>query len=177
MADLEKMRGRGFCDNTSAHGPKGKQLDLACPDCGRGLPTFAVTVDLIVEEGGMLWLVRRKGGQYALPGGFVEFGETLEEAAIREAQEELGAERVTLLYQFHTYGDPERDPRRRTVTVVYVAQVDQVAPSQERLAEDGLEGVRRFPLDRLPALAFDHSRILRDYVAFRARLEPLSGRR
>jgi len=172
MADLDGMRGKAFCDNTAVHGPKGKQLCVACPDCGRALPTFAVTVDLIVEHGGQLWLVQRKGGAYALPGGFVEFGETLEEAAVREAQEELGAQRVTLLYQFHAYGAPERDPRRRTVTVVYVAQVDRVAPSMKDLEEDGLAGVESFPLDRLPPLAFDHGLIVRDYLASRSRHEP-----
>ena len=175
MADLDTMRGKAFCDNTATHGPRGKQLCVVCPDCGRALPTFAVTVDLIVEHGGLLWLVKRKGGAHALPGGFVEFGETLEEAAVREAQEELGARHVTLLSQFRTYGAPGRDPRRRTVTVVYVAQVDRVAPSMECLREDGLEGVESFPFDRLPPLAFDHEQIVSDYLASRNRHERSLG--
>ena len=177
MTRLDGLRGKAFCDNREAHGPGGKQLEVVCPECGAALPTFAVAVDVLVERNGLLWLVRRKGGKYALPGGFVEFGETLEEAAVREAQEELGAREVTLLCQFHTYGDPGRDARRRTVSVVYIARVDRIEPSAEHLAADGLEAVEGVPLDRLPPLAFDHDQIVEDYLAFRRRLEPLAERR
>lgn len=171
------MRGRGFCDNTEVHGPGGKVVRAACPECGRPLAIIAVAVDLIVEHEGKLWLVRRKGGGYSLPGGFVEMDETLEQAAAREAREELGAGEVSLVGQFHTYGDPWRDPRRRVVSVAYVVRVDRIAPSPRHLEADGLEGVEGFAPGELPPLVFDHEEVVADYLATRRRLEPLARRR
>jgi ADP-ribose pyrophosphatase YjhB (NUDIX family) len=133
-------------------------------------------VDLIVEEDGKIWLVKREDRGWALPGGYVDYDESLEEAAEREGREELGAKKVTLLWQLHAYGDPGRDPRRN-ITVAYVAQVDRVAPSKKELKKDRLEGVRAFPLDALPPLAFDHTEIVADYIAFKRRLLPLRARR
>jgi len=121
----------------------------------------ALTVDLIIEvEGEGVVLVKRKNPPHgwALPGGYVDYGETLEQAAVREAREETGLE-IELKRQMHTYSDPSRDPRRHTVTTVFVA----VAGGTPAAGDDAAE-VRVFPWDRIPAeLAFDHAEILEHY--------------
>jgi ADP-ribose pyrophosphatase YjhB (NUDIX family) len=121
----------------------------------------ALTVDVIIEvpEGGVV-LVRRKNPPqgWALPGGYVDYGETLERAAVREAGEETGLE-IQLRGQLHTYSDPRRDPRRHTVTTVFVATA-RGTPT----AGDDAEKVRVFSWDELPdQLAFDHADILQHY--------------
>lgn len=163
------MRGEGYCDKC------GKRVKLTCPE-GHELPIFGITVDLIIEMEGGVVLVKRPEGLWALPGGYVEFDETLEEAAIREAMEELGARSVELISQFHTYGDPKRDTRRRNVTVVYLARVDRIAHTAEAESE-GIQKIRVFPFDSLPELAFDHSEIIEDYIAWKKRILPLAERR
>lgn len=123
-----------------------------------------VTVDVIIRIGGGIVLVRRKHPPpgWALPGGFVEAGETLEAAAVREAEEETGL-RISLERQFHTYSDPARDPRRHTVSTVFVA-----AAAGEPAAADDAAEARVFAPDTLPApLAFDHAQILDDYFTQR----------
>jgi 8-oxo-dGTP diphosphatase len=112
-----------------------------------------------------LVLVRRKFPPlgWALPGGFAEVGETLGDAARREALEETGL-RVKLLEQFFTYSDPERDPRRHTVTTVFLARAEGKPQGGDDAAE-----ARGFPFDALPEpLCFDHARILADYHHFLA---------
>lgn len=120
-----------------------------------------LTVDLIIEvEGRGIVLIRRKNPPYgwALPGGYVDYGESLEQAAVREAKEETGLE-VQLKGQLHTYSDPHRDPRHHTVTTVYVATA-----RGEPLAGDDAQRVQVFPLNSLPGeMAFDHAAILKDY--------------
>ncbi len=103
-------------------------------------------------------LIERKNPPHgwALPGGFVDAGESLERAAIREAKEETGLD-VELLEQFHTYGDPARDPRMHTISVVYLAR----AEGEPRGGDDAKEA-RAFAWEELPSLAFDHARILAD---------------
>lgn len=120
------------------------------------------TVDIIIKlEGGGIVLVRRKNPPYgwALPGGFVEYGESLEEAAIREAKEETSLD-VELIRQFHTYSDPRRDPRMHTISTVFLARAEG-----EPKARSDAEEVGVFSQENLPKeLAFDHARILEDYL-------------
>ncbi|MCB9726948.1 MAG: NUDIX hydrolase [Deltaproteobacteria bacterium] len=119
------------------------------------------TVDLLIEtRPGAVVLVRRKNPPlgWALPGGFVDWGECLEDAARREALEETGLE-VTLLRQFHTYSDPARDPRHHTITTVFVARA-----TGEPVGGDDAAEARVFDLSALPEpLAFDHAAILDDW--------------
>ncbi|MBI4866279.1 MAG: NUDIX hydrolase [Candidatus Wallbacteria bacterium] len=124
----------------------------------------ALTVDLLivpVEEPGGVVLVRRRYEPvgWALPGGFVDHGETVEAAAIREAKEETGLD-VTLLRQFHVYSDPARDARQHTVSVVFVA----AARGRPAGADDAAEA-RVFSMGALPEpIVFDHAQILEDFV-------------
>jgi len=120
------------------------------------------TVDVIIEleEKGIV-LVKRKNPPFgwALPGGFVNYGESLEEAAVRESGEETGLQ-VELLRQFHTYSDPKRDPRLHTITTVFIGRA-----RGEPKASDDAKGVSIFPKNGLPSeMAFDHRQILEDYI-------------
>jgi ADP-ribose pyrophosphatase YjhB (NUDIX family) len=122
------------------------------------------TVDIIIELKGGIVLVRRKNPPegWALPGGFVDYGETLETAAIREAKEETGLD-IELIRQFHTYSDPQRDPRHHTITTVYVAEAQGTATAGDDAGE-----VAIFKKDELPEkIVFDHNEILKDYFARR----------
>jgi 8-oxo-dGTP diphosphatase len=127
-------------------------------------PMPAVTVDIVVVTRGRtpkVLLIRRKrdpfAGAWAIPGGFIDMGETLEESARRELREETGLE-VGRLEQVHTFGDPGRDPRGRTIAVAFLARVDG-ANAAPKAADDAAE-VGWHPLNRLPPLAFDHADIL-----------------
>jgi 8-oxo-dGTP diphosphatase len=124
----------------------------------------ALTVDLVIatrEAYPRVLLIRRKrdpfAGSWAMPGGFVDENERLADAARRELGEETGVT-VAELEQLYTAGDPGRDPRGWTVSVVYLARInaDEVKP----VAADDAAAVSWFPLDDLPALAFDHAMIL-----------------
>ena len=132
--------------------------------------TPALTVDIIIELRDRpdvpIVLIRRKNPPHgwALPGGFVDVGEALEHAAVREAEEET-ALRVTLKLLLGCYSDPARDPRGHTASVVYVAEAEG-----EPRAQDDAAGVAIFSPEALPApLVFDHARILRDYLVWRQR--------
>ena len=130
------------------------------------------TVDIIIEMGrndkkqGIV-LIKRKNPPYgwALPGGFVDYGESLENAAIREAKEETSLD-IKLRTQFHTYSDPNRDPRQHTITTVYVAQASGKLKARDDAKEIGVftEDEITFPL------AFDHEKILIDYFNKKKRL-------
>jgi ADP-ribose pyrophosphatase YjhB (NUDIX family) len=118
------------------------------------------TVDIIIEIAGKIVLIKRKNPPHgwALPGGFLDYGESAENAARREAKEETGLD-VVNLKQFHTYSDPNRDPRHHTMSVVVVAQGSGQPEASDDAAEIGL-----FDKNTLPEqLAFDHRRILDDY--------------
>lgn len=135
-----------------------------CPHCGGKLECYRnpfPTVDIIIEITGRgIVLIKRKNKPFgwAIPGGFVDYGESLEEAAVREALEETGL-RVDLVRQFHTYSDPKRDPRHHTITTVFIARA-----TGEPIAADDAQEAGIFRADNLPeSLAFDHRDILNDY--------------
>jgi len=122
------------------------------------------TVDIIIEietsgKKGIV-LIKRKNPPYgwAIPGGFVDYGESLEHAAIREAEEETTL-KVKLIRQFHSYSEPERDPRHHTIATVFIATAEGCPKG-----EDDAEEAVIFFKDNLPdEIAFDHRKILDDY--------------
>lgn len=135
----------------------------------------ALTVDAVLlkgnARGGADVLLVRRGrepfkGAWAIPGGFVEVGERVEDAARRELVEETGL-RGDILELLGVYSDPERDPRGHTVSVVYVMKVGGIV--DVGVAGDDADEARWFPLDAPPAVAFDHARILADARAWLAR--------
>ena len=137
---------------------------LLCPHCGREVKRYRnpfPTVDVIIQmqQGGIV-LIDRKNPPFgwALPGGFVNYGESLEFAALREALEETSL-KVTLLHQLGAYSAPTRDPRHHTISVVFVAS----ATGTPRAADDA-RALGIFTKASLPEkLAFDHEKILQDY--------------
>jgi len=122
-------------------------------------------VDIIIElDGGGIVLIKRRNPPHgwALPGGFVDYGESVERAAVREAREETSLE-VTLDRQLHVYSDPRRDPRLHTLSVVFVA----TAAGTPRAADDAKD-IGVFTRDTVPSpLCFDHAQILDDYFTGR----------
>ena len=136
---------------------------IVCPKCGYATERYKnpfPTVDVIIDIGGRVVLVKRKNPPYgwAIPGGFIDWGESAEDAAEREIREEIGIT-ITGLEQFHCYSDPKRDPRFHTITVVFTAAGTGNPTAGDDAAEVGL-----FDADTLPSpLAFDHEHILKDY--------------
>lgn len=124
------------------------------------------TVDIIIcmdnasNNACSIVLIERKNEPHgwAIPGGFVDYGESLEDAAIREAFEETTLN-VKLRRQFHTYSDPERDPRQHTITTVFIASAEGTP-----VAADDAKNIGIFNINRLPEnIAFDHREILQDF--------------
>jgi 8-oxo-dGTP diphosphatase len=123
------------------------------------------TVDIIIEIAGRgIVLIERKNPPHgwAIPGGFVDYGESLDRAAVREAKEETSLD-VKLIEQFHTYSDPRRDPRHHTISTVYIATAEGTPR-----ADDDAKTAEIFREDDLPpAIVFDHPQILRDYFHYK----------
>jgi ADP-ribose pyrophosphatase YjhB (NUDIX family)/O-acetyl-ADP-ribose deacetylase (regulator of RNase III) len=125
-----------------------------------------LTVDAIIQIKGGIVLIKRNNPPFgwALPGGFVDYGESLEQAVVREAKEETGLN-ITDLKQFHTYSDPDRDPRFHTVGTVFTAK----AKGKPKAGDDAA-GVKVASLKEINSLdfAFDHAQIIKDYIKYKA---------
>jgi 8-oxo-dGTP diphosphatase len=123
------------------------------------------TVDTIIElDSGGIVLVKRKSPPpgWGLPGGFIDYGESAENAAIREAREETSLQ-VQLVELFHVYSDPKRDPRKHTISTVFIAKASGTPEGGDDAAE-----ARIFTEGDLPSpLAFDHAQILQDYFTYK----------
>ena len=135
---------------------------MDCPECGHHLKSYKnplPTVDIIIETKGGIVLIERKNKPFgwALPGGFVDYDESLEQAAMREALEETGL-KITLKQQLKTYSDPDRDPRHHTISTVFIATADGSPRAGDDAAKTDI-----FMQQNLPPLAFDHTKILADY--------------
>jgi 8-oxo-dGTP diphosphatase len=138
---------------------------ITCPECGADVKTYRnplPTVDIIIEMSTGILLIERKNEPlgWALPGGFVDYGESLEAAAYREALEETSLE-LKDLRLLGCYSDPARDKRFHTITTVFVSK----GIGTPKAADDAVN-LAIFPLDNLPEqLCFDHGKILSDYVS------------
>jgi ADP-ribose pyrophosphatase YjhB (NUDIX family) len=136
---------------------------ITCPGCGSIVYRYRnpiPTVDIIIEiQGGVVLIERRNPPHgWAIPGGFIDYGESAEAAAIREAGEETSLD-LEGLKQFGVYSDPDRDPRHHTLTVVFTARGIGTP-----LAADDAARIGVFGPDDLPSpIAFDHGKILGDY--------------
>ncbi|MBF0483051.1 MAG: NUDIX hydrolase [Desulfovibrionaceae bacterium] len=154
------------------------ELIKPCPACGAPVVHYTnpvPTVDILIHIAGRgVVLIERANEPYgwALPGGFVDYGEPVEAAAVREAREETGLS-VELTGVLGVYSDPRRDARLHTISVVYTAQ----ALDPENLsAGDDAARAAVFPLGAWPSpLAFDHAAILHDYLSRFRRLNPVSS--
>jgi ADP-ribose pyrophosphatase YjhB (NUDIX family) len=125
------------------------------------VPTVDIIIEVLNKDGEQrILLIKRKNPPFgwALPGGFVDYGETLEEAAIREAKEETSLD-IQIKDQMHTYSDPRRDPRQHTISTVFIAQAEG-----KPVARDDALKIGMFSREELNfPLAFDHKTILEDY--------------
>ena len=122
------------------------------------------TVDIIIETPGGVVLIERRNDPHgwAIPGGFVDYGESVSAAAVREAKEETSLD-VNLTEQFFIYSHPSRDPRLHTVSTVFIATA-KGAP----IADDDAKSVGLFSEEDLPGdMVFDHARILADYFNYK----------
>jgi ADP-ribose pyrophosphatase YjhB (NUDIX family) len=137
---------------------------IRCSKCGNKIEVYKnpiPTVDIIIEmESKGIVLIKRKNPPYgwAIPGGFVDYGESLEKAAIREAKEETNL-RVEVIKQFHTYSDPKRDPRHHSISTVYIAKAKGIPKAKDDALEIGIFNESNLPDE----MAFDHRSILNDY--------------
>ena len=160
-----------------------RRISLCCPD-EKGFAAFSrsvngyirhfldvllwgpfITVDAIIEVAGGIVLVQRSNPPlgFALPGGFVDYGETLEDAVRREAREETDLELLDLA-QLHTYSEPSRDPRFHTVSTVFTARADGTPRAGDDAAGITVASHARI---RTLSFAFDHAQVLSDYLAKR----------
>lgn len=128
------------------------------------IPTVDIIIELYDRADRPILLIERKNPPYgwAIPGGFVDYGEAIETAAKREAREETSLE-VELIQQFHVYSDPQRDSRKHTISIVFIAS----AIGTPKAADDA-KNLSIFPLWEIPTnLCFDHDQILKDYRHYR----------
>jgi 8-oxo-dGTP diphosphatase len=129
-------------------------------------PLLAVDAVILFQKG--IVLIRRDNppyqGCFALPGGFVEIGETVEDAAVRESREETGLA-IDLLGLVGIYSDPCRDPRGHVVSAAFLSR-----GMGELVSGSDARSVEVVPLDNLPRLAFDHDKIVRDALLLAERL-------
>ncbi|PID39218.1 MAG: NUDIX hydrolase [Proteobacteria bacterium] len=126
------------------------------------------TVDIIIEVKGGIVLIERRNPPFgwAIPGGFVDYGESVEACAVREAKEETGLD-VCLTDLLYVYSQPERDPRHHTLTTVFLATAEG-----QPVAADDAKAAAVFGSRKLPApLVFDHAQILADYFRYREGVE------
>jgi ADP-ribose pyrophosphatase YjhB (NUDIX family) len=137
---------------------------IKCPECQNEIKIYQnpiPTVDIIIEIASKeIVLIERKNPPYgwAIPGGFVDYGESLEEAALREAKEETNLN-VTLVKQFHTYSNPKRDPRHHSISTVYIAKAKGIPKAKDDALEIGVFNESNLP----DKIAFDHRSILDNY--------------
>lgn len=127
-------------------------------------PTVDIIIEMVDRPHRPIILIERLNIPlgWALPGGFVDYGESVETAAVREAQEEIGLT-IKLLEQFHVYSDPSRDQRKHTISIVFLATA-----TGNPTAGDDAKNFKIFNLWELPKnLCFDHDRILQDYWHYR----------
>jgi 8-oxo-dGTP diphosphatase len=127
-------------------------------------PTVDIIIELIDRPDRPIILIERLNPPHgwALPGGFVDYGESLETAAIREAQEEVGLD-VHLLEQFHVYSAPDRDPRQHTISIVFIATATGTPIAQDDAKSFGIFAPWQIPTQ----LCFDHGQIIKDYLQYR----------
>lgn len=135
---------------------------MKCPHCKEHIQVYknpVPTVDIIIEIEHGIVLIERNNPPlgWALPGGFVDYGESFETAALREAEEETGL-KVKHLRQFHTYSDPSRDERQHTCSTVFTGKAEG-----QPIAGDDAGQAKIFTQKNLPGLVFDHALILADY--------------
>jgi ADP-ribose pyrophosphatase YjhB (NUDIX family) len=141
---------------------------IRCPKCKNEIEVYQnpiSTVDIIIEiESKGIVLIKRKNPPYgwAIPGGFVDYGESLEKAGVREAKEETSLD-VKLIRQFHTYSDPKRDPRHHSISTVYIAKAKGIPKARDDALEIGVFNETNLPEE----IAFDHRKILKDYFKLR----------
>lgn len=145
-----------------------------CPHCGKTLSAYCnptPTTDVVIHEPGRgVVIIKRRNEPhgFALPGGFIDEGETAESAAVREMREETGLE-VELTALLGVYSQPDRDPRQHTLSVVFVGRARN---PETMCAGDDADDAAFYDLDNLPEpMAFDHSKILADFA------EVLAGKR
>ena len=137
---------------------------IRCPKCKEEIKVYQnpiPAVDIIIEiESKGIVLVKRKNPPrgWAIPGGFVDYGESLQEAAVREAKEETNLD-VKLVRQLHTYSDPKRDPRHHSISTAYIAKAKGIPQAKDDALEIGIFNESNLP----DQIAFDHRSILKDY--------------
>ncbi len=169
--EIVKSQRGGSKERGSALTEKGKKLvsdyeDLKNEHRNKVYKNPSLTVDGIVTKDERLLLIERKNppyeGEYALPGGFVEFGETVEESVVREVMEETGL-KTKIGSLLGVYSSPDRDPRGHMISTVFI--LDPVGGDLKE-GSDAQEA-KFFALDDLPNLAFDHEKIISDFLKTR----------